>query len=161
MFAVCVFLLKKLSLLQCNKIAAVLHLFVLVVGIVILLNSGLKMLSLVFILSLLVELKIHFQGQIFALLNVLTHLICCHHFAHFTQSRSLFAQLFQMSDACDLLLFHRLLVLRLELPFLHLKIHTVVTLMGKLLVGYLLRGLLLWNLLLRGLKGDLVQLIGH
>ena len=73
----------------------------------------------------------------------------------------MFAQLFQMSDACDLLLFHRLLVLRLELPFLHLKIHTVVTLMGKLLVAYLLRGLLLFRLLLRRLKGDLVQLIGH
>ena len=119
------------------------------------------MLSLIFILSLLVELKIHFQGQILALLNVLTHLICCHHFANFTESHSLFAQLFQMSDACDLLLFHRLLVLRLELPFLHLKIHTVVTLMGKLLVAYLLRGLLLFRLLLRRLKGDLVQLIGH
>ena len=118
------------------------------------------MLSLVFILSLLVELKIHFQGQIFTLFNVLTHLICCHHFAHFTQSRSLLAKLFQMSYPHDLLLTNRLRILRrMELPFLHLKIHTMVTLVSKLLVIYWLGRLLL--LLLWGLKCNLVQLIRH
>ena len=165
MFGMCVFLLKNLGLLQSNEIAAILYLLVLIIRIIIFFDGRLEVLGLVVILRFLVQLKIHFQGQIFTLLNVLVHLISCHHFTHFSQSRPLFTQLFQMSNAHYLLLLNWLM----ELPFLHLEIHTICCLVmsSKLIAIYLLLLLhtsflyLLLLLLLGSLKRNLVQFVRH